>query len=533
MCAIIGCFPRTKIDLRYLNHRGPDDRGTFDSGNLSFGHTRLSIMDLSSHGHQPSISKNGDVVMTYNGEIYNYKVFDQNETCDTVALVNWLERTGVDFNPAYLNGMFAFGAYFKKNNKLVLCRDFSGIKPLCVFFGKDTFAFSSELRGFLGIEWFKALPAIDQSLHEEILEYGYFGPQKTKVEFLGIETELYLTPSLVEGMYRLPPGTKLIIDFNNRTCHQSFIDPFSVPVSKETLSDNVKMQSMSDVEVGVQMSGGIDSSLVSYNYAIHNPKFHGFYVSVPSIGQNLNEDKWIAIAEKKISEISNFNLHKIDLTQEDFVRAFFKSSMFTDIPIIRHPNACAIYLLCEYVRKNTNVKVLLTGEGADEIFGGYSWHDGNEYPYYGDNRRLFHMSNKHLHYYSEVKATMPLEKQLEYDFKLYLPPILDRQDRMSMAHSIEARVPFLSNSFFTMDKPELPQKVELKAKAAEIFGSNFAYREKCGFGMPKSWIRDINVDMQFIDWFKIKPRICNEFQKFAMSSIALWSSYFFYGKIEV
>lgn len=525
MCAIIGCFPKSRIDFRYLNHRGPDGSGVCSIGNFSFGHTRLSILDLSPHGHQPAISKSGDVVLTYNGEVYNYKEFNPIETCDTVALLDWLEKNGKDFNPAYLDGMFAFGAFFHKDSSLVLCRDLSGIKPLSLFFGEEGFAFSSEARGFFGIEWFKSEPTQNIGFHEEFLEYGYFAPQKTNVNFLGKEIELTLVPTLIKGVYRLPPGNKMTIDFKKMTCKQETIDLLSVPKRVETLYDIVKSQSMSDVEVGVQMSGGIDSSIISYYYAINNPKFHGFYVSVP--GKSLNEDEWIEIARKEISKISDFQLHKIELNQEEFTRAWLESSRFVDTPIARHPNACAIYLLCEYVKKKTKVKVLLTGEGADELFGGYSWHDGIENHHYGSERRLFNFSNKHLHAYSDLKSNDVLSKQLAYDFNMYLPPILDRQDRMSMAHSIESRVPFLSNSFFTANRPIVPGKMLLKNEAASIFGDKFAYRQKCGFGMPIEWLGNLRIEPKNLGWFKAPIVVKNHFQNFVIASLSLWSSYFF------
>lgn len=529
MCGIIGSIGPAKLNLDLICHRGPDDRGIYSDEYISLGHTRLSILDLSSHGHQPA--ENSEVVLTYNGEIYNHLQFSKNETCDTISLLNFITSQGVEFDPGKLDGMFAFASYFKNPKKLVLCRDFAGIKPLFITFSEDKkkMAFCSEIKGFFGIDWFVPIPNPTKFVQEEFLQYGYSCQRRVDFQSGKKTSSITLRPTLLKNVFAIPPASKMVIDI--ATFEMSQVK-FSVSVQGErnSLQQEVKAQSMSNVEVGVQMSGGIDSTLVSYYYAKNVGKVHGFYVSVPGAE---NEDHWVNIAANKIKSESQFNLHAVKLTKEELLRAFKKATWYHDEPILRHPNACAIYLLCEYVKKNTAVKVLLTGEGADELYGGYSWQDGTNSLSYGNDRSAFVLSSCHIPIFVSTPGQSVLEKQLRYDFEVYLPPILLRQDKMSMAHSIESRVPFLSNSAFLQGFPKQAGKVELKKLSASIFGKEFAYRPKCGFGIPLDWLEDTKINMRLIDWMKVRVTAATTLQRFYLNSLALWSLYYIHNKGKV
>ncbi|MBF0105207.1 MAG: hypothetical protein HQM16_07755 [Deltaproteobacteria bacterium] len=530
MCGILGTFPPAVIDYSNLNHRGPDFQSQIKCDRVSFAHTRLSILDCSERAHQPIFSSSGRVLLVFNGEIYNFKDLDPDiNLSDSVALVEWLEREGPFFNPAQLDGMYAFAAYFLDSHQLVLCRDPSGIKPLYVALSKnrDALSFSSEIKGFFGVEWFEPVKSLDQAVHAEFLQYGYALPKKVNFKIFNFETNLTLVPTLLDRVYQCLPGEKIIFSTDQAPIVEQTV--LNLPAAAldpiEMLKKSVLEQSISDpsVEVGVQLSGGIDSSLVAYNYAQNSKLVHGFYVSVKD--RSLNEDQWVLKAADQISRVTDFRFHKIELDQQYVLDHLGKIVWHGDEPVIRHPNAFGIYLLCEYVRRHTAVKVLLTGEGADEMFAGYPWHDGKTTQQYEKTRRVFDF-NRDLSCDFFKESQSVLKSQLMYDRNLYLPPILTRQDRMSMAHAIESRVPFLSNRFLSMPSPTQSGKVILKREAERIFGREFAQRRKVGFGLPLEWFGSVRVPKEYHDWMQVKVKPKNLMQQWALSAIGLWSYYY-------
>lgn len=533
MCGILGAWPAAKLRLDTLRHRGPDGSGTRRVSDIALAHTRLAILDLTERGAQPMESRDGNVLLTYNGEIYNYRHLGFGEhTCDTVALAEWLADRGVTCALDELDGMYAFGAFFQKEKTLVLARDPVGIKPLYVAFapGGVALAFSSEIKGFLGVEWFQARPSPDAETHRAVLQYGWASPRPFEVRFRGRLSVVPLSPTLVEGVYQLCPGQKLTIaDDGTIVSTQTVIGPQPAGVL-DALAESVKAQSMADVEVGVQLSGGIDSSLVAYQYAIQNAAVHGFYVSVRHMN-GYNEDKWAHQAAEVLNRSCRFTFHQIDATAEALRRVRPAAMWYMDDPGLRHPNALGVYLLCEYVRKRTKVEVLLTGEGADELRGGYSWHDGKTLEGYDESRRMFDLGGDGVWGRALSRHTDKpvLHRQLLCDRELYLPPILSRQDRMSMAHSIEARVPYLSNRFLGMPLPDMPGKQLLKAEAGRLFGSEFAARPKCGFAIPWEWLDDGPIRWELLDWLRVDCQPVDSPQRWVMASMSQWAELYLFG----
>lgn len=526
MCGIVGSYPACEVKLDYIKHRGPDGTGRVVLPKIAIGHTRLAIVDLSERGAQPRWSSDGNVLLSYNGEIYNYKsLYSRQETSDTVALVEWLARMGPSFDPTALNGMYAFAAYFLKEEYLVLSRDAAGIKPLYIASSRDgqCLAFSSEIKGLFGIEWFDPQPNLDVDVQREFIQYGYAFPRPVQFRFRHHEVSLTLVPTLMEGVYHICPGQTIILSLESEP-----ISRFSTHVKENRdpsllLGESVREQSISDVEVGVQMSGGIDSSLVAYHYATNNSSVHGFYVSVPY--RDLCEDQWAHRAAETLTSVCDFKFHQINASRSEIKRVLPSVLWYMDEPAIRHPNAAAVYLLCEYVQRETQVKVLLTGEGADEMFAGYEWHDGRTFEEYDRSRRLFDLGgSQSARTLLSRNAHRPiLESQLVYDRAVYLPPILARQDRMSMAHSIEARVPFLSNGFLAMPFPTAPGKRVLKDEAARVFGRDFANRPKCGFGIPWKWLGDFAVPSGTLGWLRDSWRPRNAPQRWTMTALGMWA----------
>jgi asparagine synthase (glutamine-hydrolysing) len=513
-------------------------------------HTRLAILELTERAAQPKWSADGNVLLTYNGEVYNYASLGRlAEHSDTVALAEWLAREGVDFDAARLDGMYAFAAWFVRERRLVLSRDPVGIKPLYIALSDDgsQMAFSSELKGFFGVEWFTPRPNLDPEIQREFLQHGHGLPRPMPIAFRGFRPTLPLIPTLIEGVYQVSPGVTLVFSLD--------AEPYARPtrlarVAQDifsALTESVKEQSMSDVEVGVQMSGGIDSSLVAYHYATHNAAVHGFFVSVEYPG--LSEDPWAERTAEVLAKVCRFQFHRIPATEAEVRRVLPAVVWHMDEPLMRHPNALGVYLLCEYVRRETRVEVLLTGEGADELFGGYAWQDGKTLEGYDRSRRIFDRGGSPLigqlmpkprglaggrlrrllpHAIRPASASI-LECQLMYDRAVYLPPILARQDRMSMAHSIEARVPFLSNRFLQMPPPAVRGKRELKDATARIFGEQFARRRKVGFGFPVAWLGALEAPHECLEWLR-EPWVAeNDLQQWALNGLAAWSKDYLYG----
>ncbi len=526
MCGIVGAMPPCRLDLGWLGHRGPDASGTSTDGHVTFGHTRLSILEPSDRGLQPVWSDDGAVLLAFNGEIYNHLTLQgADPTSDTRSLLGWLARTGIGFPSGSLDGMYAFAAWFPKDRTLALARDPVGVKPLYLAISKDgeCLAFASEIKGFYGIEWFEAKPNLDPSVQRQFLQNGYAVPGRVGLKLRGFASTVRLVPTLLERVWQVCPGQILMIGpsgVSERWC------AIQAPAQdSDILASSVRSQMMSDVEVGVQLSGGIDSSLVAHAYASEGTKVRGFYVSVRHPGHD--EDEWVRIAADAIGRAGQFELHTIEMTEESFLGSLDDVAWHLDEPAIRHPNAAGVYRLCEYVRRKTPVKVLLTGEGADEVFGGYSWHDGRTMEGYDRSRRIFNFGDlPELSPYLVFEGREALKAQLAYDRAVYLPPILARQDRMSMAHGIEARVPFLSNAFLTMQAPLVPGKQVLKRRAERFFGREFAHRAKCGFGFPIPWLIASDWDASDLDWLSIKVDPSTDFQRWTLSALARWSRLF-------
>jgi asparagine synthase (glutamine-hydrolysing) len=525
MCGIIGTVPSGPIDLGYLGHRGPDTAGLAHLDDLTLGQVRLSILDLTAHAFQPQWSPDGRVLLTFNGELYNYRTFARpGETSDTAALAQTLAGQGPEADLAAVDGMYAFAAWFPARRALMLARDPVGVKPLYLAFGpRDEVAFCSEIKGFFGLDWFEARPNLDEHVQREFLQYGYALPKLVAISWRGVESVLPLVPTLVDEVFQVCPGQVLTLSMDGTILSRQTNLPVAAGHPLELLRDSVRAQSMSDVEVGVQLSGGIDSSLVAHHYARTGHRVKGFYVSIDHPG--LDEDVWAEHAGRVIRADGDFDLHRIVADHAAFRRVLPEVVWHMDEPAFRHPNAAGVYLLCEHVRARTAVKVLLTGEGADEIFGGYEWQDGRSLEGYDRTRRIFDFGDMEAlqPYLVPPEGGSVLSQQLWFDRTLYLPPILARQDRMSMAHSIETRVPFLSNGFLGLPAPVVPGKGVLKREAARIFGDAFAYRRKCGFGFPLEWLGDLEAPAGSLDWLRVPHAPGTAFQRWALAAMGLWS----------
>ena len=369
MCGICGFNWDNKIllnkILNEIKHRGPDDKGTFIDKNLSLGHRRLSIIDLSKQGKQPLSNEDNTLWITFNGEIYNFKelkkelekkghIFKSNT--DTEVIVHLYEEEGINCITK-LNGMFAFAIYDSKNQILFLARDRAGIKPLYYFANSiGKFIFCSEIKGILQ----------DTSIRREVNLNGVSS-------FLTFRANI-LEETCFKGIRKLLPGHFLIYDLKRKKVIKKQIY-WDVPKKEEEksesfflnkinslLKDSIKIRLMSDVPFGAYLSGGVDSgSIVSIMKDYTDKPVETFSVGFDQSDYNELEE-------------SRFLADKLETNHHELV---INGNSIKYLPSIVHhldepmadPTSLPIYLLSQYTKKYCTV--ILTGEGADELFAGY------------------------------------------------------------------------------------------------------------------------------------------------------------------
>lgn len=374
MCGISGLFNiiNAKInDLdKYLNvmnnlqtHRGPDGHGTWsnESNNIGFGHTRLSIIDLDSKANQPLINNN--LIITFNGEIYNYNElknehfsdnkFQFNTKSDTEIILALYNKYNVN-SLNHLNGMFSFAIYDNNTRELFCARDRLGIKPFYYLIQDNIFYFASEIKALL--------PFINdlQEDIEGISEYLHFNyPISNHTMFKNIK-------QLEPGHYLQVKDGNIIIkkywdtDYLNKNDKD---EKENIDNIKKLVEDSIKLHTVSDVPISSYVSGGIDSSLVSILASKHsklNNLFHGKFSEYPEC----DESKYANIIKDSV----NIPLITKDITSTDFINNIDDIIYYLEFPIAG-PGSFPQYILSKEVCKYT--KVVLGGQGGDEIFGGY------------------------------------------------------------------------------------------------------------------------------------------------------------------
>lgn len=564
MCGFTGYFnldstieTNTKVIrdmIAIQKHRGPDDSGIvgvntkeksleeisiltdaeFTSAkDLFFGFNRLSILDLSPNGHQPMISPDKNVILMMNGEVYN--AFDYKEdliqkghifksTSDTEIVLHLYLEYGMDKMITMLNGMFALAIYDFSIDTLFLARDRFGIKPLYILKEDNRIAFASEMKSFKPLSNFK------------------FEPDFSKMdEFLLFRNVVNTT--LFKYIINCTPGTFFEIKNGKITSHQFYdIDAEGKNtiaasetkiVLEKALQKSVSSQMVSDVKLGCQLSGGVDSSLVTYFAAENLEKGNLETISITFKDPKFSEEKYIDYVAEKLS----LKAHKYEMDAQYYFDVLEKAIWHFEQPL-NHPNTIGIYLLSEQAKKH--VTVLLSGEGADESLAGYSrfirakensilnktffgglkrninfLFDYLSFTLNSDKRMIMETAFGSITTAKALKSDFNLSnaikdrvnmihklhgekilRQRKYELLTYLPDLLMRQDKMSMAHSIENRVPFLDNEMVTtslnistdcliaIHKNTLEGKKVLKDICADKFDENFAYRNKMGFGIP-------------------------------------------------
>jgi len=513
MCGIAGIFHKKngKIDnlinkLSVMNtliaHRGPDDQGIWTNNENSVGlaHRRLSIIDLSAHAHQPMIAPTGEVIV-YNGEIYNHKELRENlsadwsfkSNSDTEVILAAYKKYGVDCLN-HFKGMFAFAIWDK--DRLFCARDQFGIKPFYYARQKDEFLFASESKALL--PFLSSITTHRQAFAEYITFQYPMGEQ-----------------TLFQDVMQLQPAHAMFITADDEKVWRYWdvhhhIDYDHTPAYfanklEELMDESIKLHLRADVPVGAYVSGGVDSSLIGILATREQkaalPFFHGRFLE----DKAYDESEYAQYA----AEQCGTPLHVLDITAQDFAKHFNKIMYHMDFPVAG-PGVFPQYMVSEMVSKH--VKVVLGGQGGDEIFGGYAryviayfeqcmkaaiegnykkgnfvvtaesiipnlevlkaykpllkrfWSQGLFEPL---EKRYFSLVDRGLdldgeveftpaereHVYSKFievfnvakfeKAESYFDSMTHFDFKCLLPSLLHVEDRVSMAHGIEARVPFL------------------------------------------------------------------------------------------
>lgn len=571
MCGFVGYVNKEKdkkdnikkmADL--IAHRGPDSEGYYTDDFIAMGFRRLSIIDLN-NGSQPIYNEDKSKVITFNGEIYNFAeirkdleekghVFSTN--ADTEVLIHGYEEYAEGILDK-LRGMFAFVIYDINTHEVFAARDFYGIKPFYYATMDDTFFFGSEIKSFL------IHPDFKKELNEKMLEY-YLTFQYSA----GSET-------FFKNVFKLMPGHYLKYKDGNLEIKKYYELKFEVDNSKsydewhdgikEKLEDSIKAHKVSDVEVGSFLSSGVDSSFIAASSDVDKTFTVGF-----------NDEKYseISYAKDLSSKINTQNISKV-ITKEEYFKNLSNIMYYMDEPLA-DPSAIALYFVTKIASEN--VKVSLSGEGADEIFGGYNiyqesfvwpWYYKVPYPirkviggiagllpsHRGLNflvRRgkkledrfvgnAFIFDNKEVSkilagkrqtkgfqdltaiYYDSVKDYDNVTKMQYIDFNFWLiGDILLKADKMSMANSLEVRVPFLDRPLIDYARG-IPTEYKVdKFKTKKIFRdiahekleSKVSDKKKLGFPVPiRVWMKDDDV------YTEIKTKFENASQFFKTDKI--------------
>lgn len=530
-----------------MAHRGPDDAGVYVSGNLGLGHRRLSIVGLST-GHQPMSNDAQTVWIVFNGEIYNYlhlknelrqKGYRFRTESDTEVIIYLYEEYG-EACVHWLNGMFAFAVWDENKRRLLLVRDRLGIKPFYYVETRDAFVFASEIKALL------AFPGVQAACNRETV-YEYF-------LFRAVAGE----QTLFNGIHSILPGHYGIVENGDLRIHTYWecrrrqeAELFDVDQAEERLhellSDAVRIRLMSEVPLGTFCSGGVDSSLVTAIAA----EAIGHPVNTFSVGFHeaaFDEGHYARTVAQKYGTIH----HELKLDSGDFSRLLPELVYLNDEPL-NFANSVHIYAISKLAKDF--VTVVLTGEGADELFFGYprhqiprfvSWLQRVSFLSQPMVRLLALLTKDHrlaaLHYYlrddlghvvklnnavnrpdevgallaGSVPRSLPYRERVHekcseaetllsavslQDQHTYLVSILNRQDKMSMGASVEARVPFLDYRLveFANSLPDrvrargISGKTLVKKVAERYLPREVVHRRKSGFGVPLArWFRENN-----------------------------------------
>jgi len=523
MCGICGeirfdhqtpSFKTIEIMTNKMSKRGPDDSGVYGHSNMAFGHRRLKIIDLSDQARQPMVDSHLDLSIVYNGAIYNYKELKKTlenkgysffTNGDTEIILKSYHAWG-DACVNRFNGMFAFAIFDHQKKELFLTRDRLGIKPLYYSKTSNYFRFSSSLPALIsGGE-------IDTEINPEALNY-----------YLTFHAVVPAPHTILKGVKKLKPASTITLDAKGQMTEKNYwqlnfnpnkeennytFDDWKYGL-KDQMKNAVSRRLVSDVPVGVLLSGGLDSSLLVgllSQSGINN--LNTFSIGFESVDDNKGDEfEYSDIIAKKFNTLH----HKIQVNTDRVLPSLDLCVNFMNEPMVSH-DCIGFYLLSEEV--SHHVKVVQSGQGADEVFGGYHWYpslmksiapvsdyaevffDRNNEEYNQVVHPRFAEKDYSLNFISrnfmEPGADLPIDKALRNDITIMLvdDPV-KRVDSMTMAWGLEARVPFLDHELVEFSA-RIPAKYKvnnggkyiLKEFARDIIPSSVIDRPKGYFPVP-------------------------------------------------
>ncbi len=556
MCGICGIYnfksntpvSSDQISKMYgvMKYRGPDDEGYYidNISPLGFGHCRLSILDTSSKGRQPMISDDGTIILTYNGEVYNYvelrerllsKGYHFSTGTDTEVIIQMYREYGEGCLDFFI-GMFSFALWDKKNNKLFMARDRLGIKPFYYSITDDGIVFASEIKSILTALSVK--PEANYSALDSYMSFGYVPGENTT--FNNIHKMLpgrYM--SISDNYIQIRQYWKL--NFNEEADRG---ETYYIEKTKELIFDASKIRLRSDVPLGVFLSGGIDSSTVVALLAGELTEPIKTFSVAYDKGNDFDETEYARLISNKFKT----DHHEFYVSPYEFRDLIPKYVWHMDEPVAEAASI-SLYLIAKLAREF--VTVVLSGEGSDEMFAGYKIY------YYMAAMELYRkipgkvrekildplagmVSKKKLSrfiqlakkplslrylgvplydlalkeslytkefnleinssvmdiinpFYEECRGQNPVNQMLNLDIKTWLPDdLLIKADRMSMAQSLELRVPFLDHRIAEF-AARMPVRYKLKGKSTKyilkkamegLLPEEIIYRPKKGFPTP-------------------------------------------------
>lgn len=556
MCGICGAVGRVDAKeqvmedmMRALRHRGPDDEDRYLADSVMLGFCRLSIIDLNT-GMQPMFNEDRSMALVFNGEIYNYMslraelkgwghIFQS--VSDSEVLLHGYE----EFQEGLLErlkGMFSFAIWDERRERLFAARDCFGIKPFYYAMIGNTLVFASEIKSIL------EFPGYEKRINEEALE-----------QYLSFQYSV-LPETFFKGIYQLLPGHYLTFEKQKLQIVRYFeptLEPEGKKNRKKLFQDveNVLYCSMrrhliSDVEVGSFLSGGVDSSVITAMSKCRQT----FTVGFLGEGEKYDESR----DAKRFADFIQTENHCRIIGKDEFYAAVPKVMYYLDEPL-GDASAVALYFLAEEAAKK--VKVVLSGEGSDELFGGYNiylepkmrrlinwlpagmrqklgrtaeripghmkgknylfrsshqlkeWYIGNAYIFHEEEKKRLlkkQYSSKNpqellAEEYASIRHLRDAEQMQSLDLKYWLPgDILQKADKMSMAHSLELRVPFLDMEVFQTAR-KIPSRLRTRhyttkyvlRKAASCYlPGKVSRKKKLGFPIPiRNWMKEE-------DWYR-------------------------------
>lgn len=547
ICGIIGAREQKEEIIEKMmdkiRHRGPDDKGSYVRGKAALGFRRLSIIDLES-GAQPMQNETNDIVVVFNGEIYNYEALRKEliskghvfrtHNSDTECLIHAYEEYKEDML-SHLRGMFAFAIWDEKEQSLFAARDFFGIKPFYYGMIDGNLVFSSEIKAIL------EFPEYKREVNKEALSH-YLSFQYSVTD-----------ETFFKGIYKLRPGTCFICQ-NGELKLKSYWDSMLAPKKKQNeqeavqgigkvMEDSMEMHQIADVEVGTLLSGGVDSNFVLMKSRVDK----AFTVGFTEDAGKYSEISYAA----EMAGYKGIKHYKKVISADEYWDVLPKVMYYMDEPLA-DPSAVALYFVDRLAAEQ--LKVVLSGEGSDEFFGGYNiYHEPSslrgfrmipkplkkvlrgfaikrgsfrgmnfirrgctpvEQRFIGNAYLFTKREKKQLlakgipitspeeltkPFYEKTKGLDEVARMQYIDINFWLPgDILLKADKMSMANALESRVPFLDKEVFHTAK-KLSEKNKVNGKttkyafrktAGEVLPQVTAKKKKLGFPVPiRVWLR--------------------------------------------